>query len=336
MLTYVNLGKGQDVTERSDLLASIADTVKDYRAEEIAEPTPGHVDRWIRQFDGDVQVPMLRELDYVFRYNYISKSRMQQLLGNIASSASCDSWRARHILSVQRQGGSQATLREMFGVALKERCGSSIHYQGSSDGPFVYLDDVIFTGNRVIQDLSAWISRDAPQGAQLYVFVIAAYQSGKYWIEANNSLKSLKSRKQIRVVIRHFESFEFESRLTYRNQSDVLWPVAGVYDDESFSPRTPQSRVSNVFSSEQGRQLLEREFLNAGIRIRGFAQNPSPQLKPLGFSRFEPGFGSLFVTFRNCPNNCPLALWYGDPSSYPDSHPLGRWYPLFPRKGYSE
>lgn len=26
------------------------------------------------------------------------------------------------------------------------------------------------------------------------------------------------------------------------------------------------------------------------------------------------------VTFRNCPNNCPLAFWVGDP-----------WYPLFPR-----
>jgi hypothetical protein len=32
------------------------------------------------------------------------------------------------------------------------------------------------------------------------------------------------------------------------------------------------------------------------------------------------GFGSLIVTFRNCPNNTPLALWAGDP-----------WYPLFPR-----
>ena len=33
------------------------------------------------------------------------------------------------------------------------------------------------------------------------------------------------------------------------------------------------------------------------------------------------GFGSLVVTFRNCPNNAPLALWAGDP-----------WYPLFPRR----
>jgi hypothetical protein len=32
------------------------------------------------------------------------------------------------------------------------------------------------------------------------------------------------------------------------------------------------------------------------------------------------GFGSLIVTYRNCPNNAPLALWVDHP-----------WYPLFPR-----
>ncbi len=37
------------------------------------------------------------------------------------------------------------------------------------------------------------------------------------------------------------------------------------------------------------------------------------------------GFGSLVVTFRNCPNNAPLALWVGDP-----------WYPLFPRTTNSQ
>ena len=166
--------------------------------------------------------------------------------------------------------------------------------------------------------------------------VIAAHESGKYWINANRSLDELKSQKQIDVRIWCFKGFSFESRLTYRNQSDVLWPIAEVYESESFQPRTPQSTVSRVFSSEQGRQLLEREFLSGGFKIQGFASYPNPQLKPLGFSPFDPGFGSLFVTFRNCPNNCPLALWYGDPSSYPDTHPLGRWYPLFPRKGYSQ
>jgi hypothetical protein len=48
--------------------------------------------------------------------------------------------------------------------------------------------------------------------------------------------------------------------------------------------------------------------------------------RPLGNMLLETlGFGSLIVTFRNCPNNAPLALWAGDP-----------WHPLFPRTTNSD
>jgi hypothetical protein len=67
------------MAERDDLLASIAGTIKDYRAGEIAQPMPAHVDRWISQFSADVQVPMLRELDFVFKRTYYSRARVVQL-----------------------------------------------------------------------------------------------------------------------------------------------------------------------------------------------------------------------------------------------------------------
>src|SRR5450755_4549701 len=52
----------------------------------------------------------------------------------------------------------------------------------------------------------------------------------------------------------------------------------------------------------------------------------------LGFMKLiSLGFGTFFVTYRNISNNCPLVLWWGDPS-YPSTHPLGKWYPLFPRR----
>src|SRR5205823_14973302 len=63
--------------------------------------------------------------------------------------------------------------------------------------------------------------------------------------------------------------------------------------------------------------------LKAGARIK---YELCPNLKenhwPLGYDVFKcVGFGSLLVTYRNCPNNCPLVLWAGDP-----------WFPLSPRK----
>lgn len=173
--------------------------------------------------------------------------------------------------------------------------------------------------------------RNAPASGTLRVIVIGLHEGGKYWIEQN--AEQIKSGKQFDVRFHRFDGFAFENRRTYREQSNVLWPTADIYDDGNFCPRLPGGRASHPFATEQGRQILEREFLNAGLHIQSFANNPSPRLKPLGFYRFQPGFGSLFVTYRNCPNNCPLALWYGDPS-YGPNHPLGRWYPLLSRKTY--
>lgn len=316
--------------ERSDLLAAIAGTIRDYRAGEIAEPTPDHVERWISQFDGAVQVPMLRELDFVLQRTYVSRSRAQQLLAVVARHYPCDFWWDAHILDIQQKGRSQADMLEIFLPILREQCGLGIGYQGVPGGEFIYLDDAIFTGRRAIADLTRWTRTQAPAKVTLRIIAFAIYRGGRYWIDQN--AEKWKSGKEIDYDCLRINRFDFESRRYYRNQSDVLWPTAEVYSPEGFAPRTPVARSSRVFASEEGRQLLEREFLNAGIKIQGFANAPNPMLKPLGFHRFNPGFGALFVTYRNCPNNCPLALWYGEPERYPPSHPLGRWYPLFSRK----
>ena len=331
--TTILCERGWEVTERSDLLASIAGTIQDYRAGEIAEPTLEHVDRWINQFDDPVQVPMLRELDFVLQRTYVSRSRAQQLLQKVAEHYPCDFWRDAHILDIQQEGHSQAEMRELFLPILREHCGPGIDYQGSPGGEFIYLDDAIFTGNRVIQDLTHWTRNQAPAKVTLRIIAFAIYRGGRYWID--QTAARWKSEKEIDYNCLMIKRFHFENRRSYRNQSDVLWPTVEVYSTEGFAPRTPIVGSSRIFSSEEGRQLLEREFLNAGIKIQGFAQDPSSVLKPLGFYRFNPGFGALFVTYRNCPNNCPLALWYGEPERYPPSHPLGRWYPLFSRKTYS-
>ena len=320
------------MAEREDLLASLASTIKDYRFGEIAEPTVQHVDCWVRQFSDDVQVPMLRELDHVFKQTYVSQDKARQLLTSIVRSFSGDFWRAAHILDIQQNGNSQAAMRGLLLPILQQHHGADINYQGSTGGAYIYLDDAIFTGERVIVDVTGWMSRDAPDNGTLHLMTMALNEGGRYWIERNE--ERLKSGKQFNLRFWAFEGFTFENRLAYRNRSDVLWLTFDPDGGYNFRTRQPGLGTSRIFTGEPGRQLLERELYLAGLRIQEFAANPSPRLKPLGFSNFSPGFGSLFVTYRNCPNNCPLALWYGDPS-YGPNHPLGKWYPLFPRKTYN-
>ncbi len=323
------------MAERENLLTSIASTIRDYRAGEIAEPTPEHVDRWIRQFSDDVQVPMLRELDYVFKRAYYSKDRMLSLLRtlvkhppNRSAQSPCSFWQRAQILNIQQAGESQSVIRNLFGAALHYECNLHIDQITGDGHTFVYLDDALFTGNRIIRDLTEWMQQ-VPEKATVYICVIGSHTGGEYWCQMRVPQIAEEFGKEI--DLRFWRFYKFENRKYYRNISEVLWPTADVCDIDGFEPRHPVRSDNQFFTNEPNRRLLEREFLSAGIQIQSFANNPSTVLKPLGFSPFFPGFGSLFVTYRNCPNNCPLALWWGDPS-LPAHYTLSRWYPLFPRK----
>lgn len=169
------------VTERNDLLASITSTIKDYRAGEIATPTPAHVDRWISQFGVTEHIPMLRELDYVLKRTYVSRRKAEQLLAKIADAFPRDFWRAAHILNIQQNGSSQAEMRELLLPILRQRYGADISHNGAPGGDFIYLDDAIFTGERVITDLTTWMQRNAPASGTLRLIVIGLHEGGRYW-----------------------------------------------------------------------------------------------------------------------------------------------------------
>jgi hypothetical protein len=335
------------MSERSDLLKSIAGTIKDYRAGEIAESTPEHVDRWVKQFDEKVQLPLLRELDHVLKTTYRTKARVSKFLSklvkneDLAGPDPCSFWSRAHFLRIQQNGHSQEEMLELFDEILKKECGFSIHDCGKDGGDYIYIDDVIFSGNRVGNDLEPWIKNDAPAKAKVHVIVAALHTMGDYFVE-KRLYKTIKDSGK-KIEITYWRAHEVENRKSYKDDSEVLWPTT-IPDDPAvkayaaqphkfpFEPRKPGGKLG-PFSSEEGRQLLERELLIAGVAIRNFSQNPKDILRPLGFSPFGLGFGSMIVTFRNCPNNCPLALWWGDPEADP-GHPFSKWYPLLPRKTY--
>ncbi|MGD9971814.1 MAG: hypothetical protein AB7S77_02010 [Desulfatirhabdiaceae bacterium] len=339
------------MTDRQNLLESVATTAADYRMGEIPPPTLQHVDRWVQQFEEPVQLPLLRELNHVLKKTYFSREIVSKFFAKqvkhekIAGANPCDFWRTAHFLEIQKQGNSQADIRNLFGETLMSQCNIAIGDCGSDGGAFIYLDDALFSGSRIGNDLTSWVTESAPSFAVVHILVIAAHRLGEW--QCLERLKKESATIGKRINFHCWAATRLENRKSYRNVSEVLWP-ATLPDDATlaaymthenkfpFQPRQPGGQVEHgIFSSEEGRQLLEREFLLAGMRIRSFSQNPSRSLRPLGFSAFGLGFGSMIVTFRNCPNNCPLALWWGDPKAA-SAHPFRKWYPLFPRKTYSK
>lgn len=336
------------MSERDDLLVSIANEIKTYREGDLPEPTPEHVDRWLHQFTPAQQLPFLREFEHVIKQTFFTQESVKDFLRalvtnvKLAGAAPAAYWSSTNFLSIQQNGQSQKEMLRLFSKCLEDECGLDLDDCGENGGDFIYLDDVMFSGNRVGNDLEPWIVSDAPQSATVHVIVAALHSGGSYLV--NKRLKSAIEQSGKEIAVKYWRALEIENRKWYKNSSGVLWPtevpnVAEVQDYMAlptkfpFEPRQPNAAAIKPFSSEAGRQVLESEFLIAGAKIRAMSESPKQSMRPLGFSPFGIGFGSMIVTYRNCPNNCPLAMWWGDPEA--TSGAL-HWYPLLPRKGYSD
>ncbi len=173
-------------TSREELTESISKIIADYRVGAIAPRTPEVVERWICQFPEEVQLPLLDETTRVLSHTYISRESFKGFLWNLAANEKlagktpAEFWRRANFLDIQKGGGSQHDIRKMFGDVLAERFGINIDECGSPDGAFVYLDDCVFTGTRVRQDLTAWLDHQAP-GKGRVVVIAAVYHSGGQW-----------------------------------------------------------------------------------------------------------------------------------------------------------
>ena len=335
------------MSERDDLLASIANEIKTYRRGELTEPTPAHVDRWARQFTPAHQLAFLREFDHVMKNTFVTRKNFNDFLKNLLTNEKLAGddpesyWESTHFLNIQQNGQSQKEMLKLFAKCLDDKYGLDLDECGAPDGDYIYLDDVMFSGNRVGNDLEQWIVNHAPQTAKIHVIVAVLHTSGHYLVKRRLNDVVEKSGKQITIT--YWQSLDIENRKYYKNSSAVLWPATIPTAPEvqaymalpsrfPFEPRQASIAAIAPFSSEQGRQTLESEFLIAGAKIRSLSANPKASMRPLGFSPFGIGFGSTIVTYRNCPNNCPLALWWGDREA--TSGAL-HWYPLLPRKTYA-
>ncbi|MGI0480691.1 hypothetical protein ACN4EE_07865 [Geminocystis sp. CENA526] len=339
---------------RQNLLASIANTIKDYRQGEISPITPDHVDKWVSQFEKEDQLIILYEINNLLSKYYFSKSKTvsflkaifkrQDIFGeNPSSTIPCTNF-----LNIQRKGSSQKDLIKLASNVAYNEYGTIINENISSPIGFIYLDDCIFSGNTVVHDLESLLSQNKLSNCQIYFVFLACHSSGiKYMFKR---LQTVAKKKNIDLP-HYFYSVEFENNDLNSDKYDCLWSkevtndnyvfnfvnlVSNNAQQKGWNPRLfrPDHVPSQetLFSSPQNRDIVEKAFLKKGAYICSLPKNRQKSMRPMGYEYLESlGFGSIFITYRNIANNCPLVLWWGDPS-YSSSHPFSQWYPLFPRK----
>lgn len=329
---------------RHELLTELSEIIVNYRQDdEIAPRTPELIDRWLRQFPEDDQGPFLAALVDVLRKTYISKDDFMGFLRGLAVShevsAGMDQrefWRTANFLDIQQGGASQGDILALFDQVLRETYGFGTDEPQANSDTYIYLDDCVATGSRVKNDICQWIQTDAPANCLIHVITAVRYE-GSYWIDAKINEAAQAAGKVVRIKPWWIAGFHIENRRFKRDQSDILWPTeipdapacqryaeALVAKERAHEPRTPECfSGTTVFSDESQRGLIERVLLTRGCQIREEQANLPDKARPLGYHNLDClGFGSMFVFYRNCPNNCPLALWV-DQHEYPA---------LFPRR----
>lgn len=323
------------MNERTRHLQAIATIIEDYQSGILAAPTSAHVERWVCQFPEEVQLSILVEMEHVLGKTYFSKKRVRKFMKSLIhhdgwTGGDADVfWRQVNFLNLQPRGNSQRDLISLFDGKLQKELEFSIAQCGQGN-KFIYLDDGLFSGGRLGVDLKDWITNIAPQNAELYIAAIAIHTQGHYFTE--KSLKEANDESGKNISIKWVRSILIEDGLFKIDTSDVLRPtgpgdgpsvaayVASLGKEQKWRTGTSVGPLK-FFSSNQGRVLLEQEFLKMGVDIRNACPNFNPYQRPLGNTTMKTiGFGTMFATYRNCPNNAPLVLWAGDP-----------WYPLLRR-----
>lgn len=351
-------------SHRIALLQSLTDTIADYRQGEIPAITPAHVEKWLNQFDASDQPIILSEIDAFMKRYYFSRTRVKECLRLFLKEKVIGNklpWAVLphvHFLNVQREGSSQGAMLQIVNEILLEDYDYNIWSDTRRAHTFVYIDDGLFTGNRLRYDLTegidtpAWIPKEGLSNCRLMIYTIVGHMFGiNYALRYVSQMANKKG-----MIVNRDHALLIDNTRSQNSNVEFLWPevISGdsyvdLYianlraalmqrswpDHNLFRPKGVPFQ-ERFFSSPKARSIVERAFLQKGARIVSASQRPAESVRPLGFEKIGSlGFGTFFVTYRNIANNCPLVLWWGDPD-YPTTHPLGMWYPLFPRRTNSQ
>ena len=115
----------------------------------------------------------------------------------LAGADACAFWRGVRFLDIQGGGNSQRDMLALFSNALQKQCGfTTAQCGGANPHAFIYLDDVLFTGNRIQRDLAGWIASDAPSIRQPFTSSPLVCTAGGHFYARGRIESGSKGRRQ--------------------------------------------------------------------------------------------------------------------------------------------
>ncbi len=298
-----------------------------------------HIKQWINQFEIFEQDFIASIVIKLLENRYITKKEEVEFIDELFENQSLKIDGTMPLpLQIQGNGKSQKHLVQHYQKVFSEH--PKITY---SQDRVIYLDDFIFSGGRIYQDLTNWIPRKE-KSHKIYVGVIGCHSST--WQtkkKLKNKIFDNNQKNNLNSSLIFLDCTELENKLSKRNESDVLWPMQKIFQTEEYKKyEVPNFKYRdgfietpyNLFKNNDERVRFENICLKYGFKIIERCKATNSTTKPLGNCHFDGyGFGGLIFNYRNCPNNTPLIFWWGS-GDINKLHLYNQWHPLMPRTVY--
>ncbi|WP_156305777.1 phosphoribosyltransferase-like protein [Sphingobacterium endophyticum] len=333
--------------------SAIANILRDYENNVM---TADHVHDWVSQFDQEDQDFILSELLHIFKQTYLSKSDCKKFFQSCLESwvkefkyKDVASFIAEtSFIDIQPEYKSQKELLDLLNKILIEHYNCNLTQSAERIKRYIYLDDVLSTGSKLFSDLDTWFKTesDLTQGISNYQYtrdnqlpVLVIFICCHTWGKGNAEFRLIKNLGiEVKKILSIKAGYWIENNVKdYNPKLNNMIPIdnqdpyihnylnnLAAVDKPEYAFRPPQKPVEEkLFSSLASRNRIETLFLVKGIEILSrVGELKVSQIRPLGYtikSHKTFGLGTLFFTFRNIPNNCPIVFWWAN----------NNWRPLF-------
>lgn len=342
------------------LAKAIVAIIGDYHNHVGFQFTETHVIDWISQFDDQDQQFILEEFLHLLKQGvYISRDKARQLLSarieelvvNLKYPDAVSLLSEAVFLDLQKPGKSQQDLLALLNEIIIGKYGIGLNNCGTKARKiFIYLDDILATGNTIAVHLSNWLQSVNEDGkfyyelvnekkVKLIVSVFCYHNWG--WANTKWKFKQQLNNDQIMKNIQLYYDYEIQNHIRFNNPKlNLAYPMEPQPDHvNGYLQNLPATANADIayrkvnipgnetfFSSPANRIRFENILLHKGVDIINRIKTVNAKgLRPLGYTsgtHKTHGLGTLFFLWRNVPNNCPLVFWWDNPAH--------NWKGLFP------
>ena len=342
----------------SQLAEIILETIKDYHNYQGFQFSSSNILEWVNQFDENDRVFILEEFSHLLNQGiYCSETKARELLIQRIKYLSAINKFSNPMeflshtvfLRLQNSGKSQDILLGILDQELIKIYGFGVNQCGKvSQKYIIYLDDILATGKTVLSDCLKWLPLQDASGKSnlnkilggeiIFIVSLLCYHNN------NNVLWSLKlqfNQDAILKKVLFYSDYKVENHPKFQNQQlNFAYPISNQPQNVlNYFDNLPASTKANVafrnpilpsketfFSTPENRIRFENILLSKGVELLSKANNLKPNHRPLGatFPSYKTlGTGTLFFTWSNVSNTCPIIFWWK----------AGGWKPLFPLRG---